>query len=321
LSHGRGRHRTTSRGPIALADLFDAALKDLAPKPAPAHLRHTCTHAPGVRRCFPLQWQPARDVPRRLFLDRRLTPLERNAWQVFRLMLNDDGVTAFPTYEQLRPGWRPCPARPGLARDRGAGADAAAPDALAEPGAATARPQDRPHPRQPLRPARRTPDTVRGHAARPDYLQLVSQALGHSAKAVQIVGLHTLKEIGKTRCCPDAPCRRGCRCWPNASPTRHHGHRSYPQEDAIHDSEEGAEPSSEWRTPSSESEAGPKPAPDGSLRNPKQDRTVRSSRINEVRTTAQARALGDLQWPKRFAELKAEQQAGARWHCSRWMPR
>ncbi|MBN0416230.1 hypothetical protein JTM51_36995, partial [Pseudomonas aeruginosa] len=42
-------------------------------------------------------------VPRRLFLDRRLTPLERNAWQVFRLMLNDDGVTAFPTYEQLRP--------------------------------------------------------------------------------------------------------------------------------------------------------------------------------------------------------------------------
>ncbi|MDO7895043.1 hypothetical protein Q5Z23_35885, partial [Pseudomonas aeruginosa] len=64
--------------------------------------------------------------------------------------------------------------------------------------------------------------------------------------------------------------------------------------------------------PSSESEAGPKPAPDGALRNSKQDRTVRSSRIDEVRTTAQARALGDLQWPKRFAELKAEQQAGAK---------
>src|SRR3546814_12920348 len=42
-------------------------------------------------------------VPRALFLDRRLTPLERNAWQVFRLQLNDDGVTAFPTYDQLRP--------------------------------------------------------------------------------------------------------------------------------------------------------------------------------------------------------------------------
>ncbi|NMZ34034.1 hypothetical protein HBO06_09670 [Pseudomonas proteolytica] len=36
-------------------------------------------------------------------LDNRLTPLERNAWQVFRLLLNDDGLTSFPTYEQLRP--------------------------------------------------------------------------------------------------------------------------------------------------------------------------------------------------------------------------
>jgi hypothetical protein len=153
------------RGPIALADLFDAALKDLAPKPsAPAPMPAPTPAASGD--AFLFSGNRHESVPRRLFLDRRLTPLERNAWQVFRLMLNDDGVTAFPTYEQLRPGWRPCPARAGLARDRGAGADAAAPDALAEPGAATARPQDRPHPRQPLRPARRTPDTVRGHAAR-----------------------------------------------------------------------------------------------------------------------------------------------------------
>ncbi|HDY5463030.1 TPA: hypothetical protein RQ711_006728, partial [Pseudomonas aeruginosa] len=40
---------------------------------------------------------------RRLLLDKRLTPLERNCWQVFRLLINDDGLTAFPTYEQLRP--------------------------------------------------------------------------------------------------------------------------------------------------------------------------------------------------------------------------
>lgn len=46
---------------------------------------------------------PHEAVPRRLLLDSRLTPLERNAWQVFRLLLNDDGLTAFPTYEQLRP--------------------------------------------------------------------------------------------------------------------------------------------------------------------------------------------------------------------------
>lgn len=46
---------------------------------------------------------PHETVPRRLLLDNRLTPLERNAWQVFRLLVNGDGVTAFPTYEQLRP--------------------------------------------------------------------------------------------------------------------------------------------------------------------------------------------------------------------------
>ncbi|MEB0080010.1 STY4528 family pathogenicity island replication protein [Pseudomonas sp. CCI3.2] len=46
---------------------------------------------------------PHEAFPRRLLLDNRLTPLERNAWQVFRLLLNDDGLTSFPTYEQLRP--------------------------------------------------------------------------------------------------------------------------------------------------------------------------------------------------------------------------
>ncbi|MDF5957603.1 STY4528 family pathogenicity island replication protein [Pseudomonas aeruginosa] len=46
---------------------------------------------------------PHETVPRRLLLDKRLTPLERNCWQVFRLFINDDGLTAFPTYEQLRP--------------------------------------------------------------------------------------------------------------------------------------------------------------------------------------------------------------------------
>ncbi|MCO3455991.1 hypothetical protein FA182_30930 [Pseudomonas aeruginosa] len=46
---------------------------------------------------------PHETVPRRLLLDKRLPPLERNCWQVFRLLINDDGLTAFPTYEQLRP--------------------------------------------------------------------------------------------------------------------------------------------------------------------------------------------------------------------------
>ncbi|MFX7732064.1 hypothetical protein ABTK10_21265, partial [Acinetobacter baumannii] len=76
--------------------------KDLVPKPsAPAPMPAPTPATSGD--AFLFSGNRHETVPRRLFLDRRLTPLERNAWQVFRLMLNDDGVTAFPTYEQLRP--------------------------------------------------------------------------------------------------------------------------------------------------------------------------------------------------------------------------
>ncbi|MCA4044100.1 hypothetical protein LDZ95_17040, partial [Pseudomonas aeruginosa] len=97
--------RVRRQGPIALAELFDAALKDLAPKPAPSAPAPTPAQSPTPTSgdAFLFSGNRHETVPRKLFLDRRLTPLERNAWQVFRLMLNDDGVTAFPTYEQLRP--------------------------------------------------------------------------------------------------------------------------------------------------------------------------------------------------------------------------
>ncbi|MBH3329846.1 hypothetical protein I5L56_09445 [Pseudomonas oryzihabitans] len=55
---------------------------------------------------------PHETVPCRLLLDDRLSPLERNAWQVFRLLMNGDGVTAFPTYDQLRPYLGNNPGRP-----------------------------------------------------------------------------------------------------------------------------------------------------------------------------------------------------------------
>jgi len=308
------------RGPIALADLFDAALKDLAPKPnadappsTPTPVAMPTTPTSGD--AFLFSGNRHETVPRRLFLDRRLTPLERNAWQVFRLMLNDDGVTAFPTYEQLRP-WlalMPC-------------AGQASHETVAR--ALTLLRLTR---WLSLVRRRREPKTGRilgnlyvlhdepltpfeAMQLDPDYLQLVSQALGHSAKAVQIVGLNTLKEIAED------PLLSG-RTLPSrlqvlAERLASQGitaTESYPQEDATHDSEEGvASPLRNPDDPTSDSEAGPKPAPDASLRNPKQARTVRSSCINEIRTTAQARALGDLQWPKRFAQLKAEQQAGAK---------
>src|SRR3546814_12912451 len=93
------------RASTAAEDLIDAAHEDLVPKPKADALPPTPTPGavptdPASGDAFLFSGNRHETVPRRLFLDRRLTPLERNAWQVFRLMLNDDGVTAFPTYEQ-----------------------------------------------------------------------------------------------------------------------------------------------------------------------------------------------------------------------------
>lgn len=294
-------------GPVALSALFDEALRHLEPK-EPA--QGTAPSQDG----FLYSGNRHESVPRRLFLDRRLTPLERNAWQVFRLQLNDDGVTAFPTYDQLRPYLASMPCAAQASHETVARALTLL--RLTRWLSLVRRRRDPKTGRiqgnlyvlhdEPLSP-------FEAMQLDPDYLGLVSQALTHAAKAVQVVGMNTLREIAED------PLLSG-----RTLPTRlqvlaqrmaRHGWTTpgYPQEGADHESEEGQEALlRNGARPSSESEAGPKPAPDGALRNPKQDRTVRSSRIDEVRTTAQARALGDLQWPKRFTDLKAEQQAGVR---------
>lgn len=300
--------RAPRQGPVALGDLFEDALKELAPGPGAA--------APAPGDGFLFSGNRHESVPRRLFLDRRLTPLERNAWQVFRLLLNDDGVTAFPTYEQLRPWLASMPCAGQASHETVARALTLL--RLTRWLSLVRRRRDPKTGRilgnlyvlhdEPLTPF----EAMQLDA---DYLALVSQSLGHAAKAVQIVGLNTLREIAEDpllsgRTLPSrlqVLAERLARQGIAAS-------ESYPQVDASHDSEEGD--SSLLRNGehlSSESESSQKPAPDNALRNPKQDRTVRSSCIDKkVRTTARARELGDLQWPQRFAELKAEQQAGAR---------
>lgn len=298
------------RGPVPLSDLFDGALKTLAAQQqaAPAH-----AHAHSPTDGFLYSGNRHESVPRALFLDRRLTPLERNAWQVFRLLLNDDGLTAFPTYEQLRPWLASMPCGPQASHETVARALTLL--RLTRWLSLVRRRRDAKTGRiqgnlyvlhdEPLTP-------FEAMQLDPDYLGLVSQALGHSAKAVQAVGIQTLKDIAED------PMLSG-----RALPTRLQvlAHRmaeggwlpeSYPQDDVCHDSEEGRNrPLRNVDTPRSESEAGTKPAQNASLRNPKEDRTVRKESINKVRTTARAHALNDLQMPKRFTDLKPEQQAGA----------
>ena len=188
------------QGPVALADLFDSALKDLAPNPrAPAPAPASATSpASATGDGFLFSGNRHESVPRRLFLDRRLTPLERNAWQVFRMMLNEDGVTAFPTYEQLRPWLASTPCAGQASHETVARALTLL--RLTRWLSLVRRRRDPKSGRilgnlyvlhdEPLTP-------FEAMQLDPDYLQLVSHTLGHSARAVQVVGLHTLKEIAE----------------------------------------------------------------------------------------------------------------------------
>lgn len=239
-------------------------------------------------------------VPRMLFTDTRLTPLERNAWQVFRMLLNDDGITAFPTYEKLRPFLASMPCA-------GPASDETVARALTL-----------------LRLTRwltlarhlRCPQTkrIQGNLyvlhdeplspyeaiqIDPNYLSLVSQALTHASRAIQRVGCHTLREI------TEDPMLSG-RVLPSRLQTlmQRLASAGWAQTPVVHppsDSEDGAE-----------GEVDANRLKDEALRNPKRDSTVRTESINKnVRTVPRTRATTRLRLPAPFARLRTEQQAGA----------
>lgn len=288
-------------GPVSLSTLLDDALR----------------HLPTTKDCNPVSdgflysGNRHESVPRALFLDRRLTPLERNAWQVFRLLLNGDGVTAFPTYDQLRPYLASTPC-----------AEQASHETVAR--ALTLLRLTR---WLSLVRRRRDPTTgrIKGNLyvlhdeplspyeamqLDPEYLGLVSHALNHASKAIQRVGYHAIQELGEdpmlsSRVLPTRLQVLTQRMAQGGISER----ESYPQAQTAHESEEGCDALlRNGELPSSDSEAGTKASEIGPLRNPKQDRTV-SNRIN--RTVPRARELEGLRMPERFLALREEQQAGA----------
>lgn len=308
-------------GAIALADLLDDALAHLVPPRAsatpPAPPAHSASPAPAARpedceearesAAVPAQTAPpasdgflysgkhSESVPRALLFDRRLTPLERNAWQVLRLHLNDGGMTALPVYEQLRPCLTsmPCAAQASdetvaraltllrltrwlslarRSRDPGSGRILGNVHVLHD---------------EPLTP-------FEAMQIDPDYLALVGRALTHAARAVQIVGQNTLREIasdpllaGRTLPARLRPAQPTARV--DSAP------QSYPQAEGAQESEEG---------------------PQAPLRIPKTDSTVPSTVRTygikeEVRTVLSTKMFESLKLPERFGRLKADQQSGA----------
>ncbi|APS30425.1 STY4528 family pathogenicity island replication protein [Pectobacterium brasiliense] len=301
-----------TNGPIRLNELFDQAFSRLqtqSTKPVQS------TSSPAATDGFLFSGNHHDSVPRALLMDGRLTPLERNGWQVFRLMLAEDGVTAMPTYDQLAP-WlasMPCAAKAShetVARTL----------TMLRLTRWISLVRRRRDPRtgrilgnlyvlhdDPLTPY----EAIQLDA---DYLALVSQSLVHASKSVQRVGVYTLQEMSQDSMLSGQvlPTRLQVLTQRLAAQGWRMDSR-YPQDMNDHDSEEGTTPS--LRNDSgltSDSKSGLSARKINPLRNPKSISTVHIKENNKkILTVPRAQELGMLSFPERFMALKAEQQSGA----------
>jgi len=293
-------------GPSPLAALLEDALRGLAPPQSSSPVGDGFLYS-GNRQ---------ESVPRALLLDRRLTPLERNAWQVFRLLLNADGVTAFPTYDQLRLYLASTPCAEQASHETVARTLTLL--RLTRWLSLVRRRRDSKSGRllgnlyvlhdEPLTP-------YEAMQLDPEYLGLVSHSLDHASKAIRQVGYYAIRELAEDPLLSGRllPTRLQVLAQRMAQ-SRVEAGNVLPQEADKHESDELLEsPLRNGGSPSSDSEVGGKSRQTGPLRHPKQDRTeVLNTRIKRsVRTEPYARAHQDLRLPERFLALKDEQQAGA----------
>jgi hypothetical protein len=148
----------------------------------------------------------------------------------------------------------------------------------------------------------------------PEYLSLLSRTLDHASKSVRLVGQRVLRELGEDPLLAGKllPSRlhilmqrmAGGELVQKTYPQTEASLETYPQDEALHESEEGGNESEEGKktllrngeSPASESEAGGKPAPDGVLRNPKRDSTSTSTVLinNIIKETLNNRIFGGV---------------------------
>ncbi|MBK3443075.1 STY4528 family pathogenicity island replication protein [Pseudomonas lactis] len=246
-------------------------------------------------------------VPRRLLLDSRLTPLERNAWQVFRLMLHGQGVVT-PRYEDLQPYLSSVPY--GASASRETISRVLTMLRLTRWLSLVSRGRDQLSGRiqgslyvlhdEPLTPAE-------AMELDQDYLALVGHALGHATKAVRIVAQHVVEEV-----------RQDTNIDRDRLPTRLDSWGELwaqqgldPATDAaLHDSEPGEHALVRNRAgPRSDSEPSLNASLSGTVRNPNAACTVLKESICTVpRATP---AVDNLRWPAALHLSPNERQAVA----------
>ncbi|TNF83465.1 hypothetical protein FGE05_09455 [Pseudomonas sp. ICMP22404] len=244
-------------------------------------------------------------VPRRLLLDNRLTPLERNAWQVFRLMLQGQGMVT-PRYEDLQPYLSSIPY--GASASRETIARVLTMLRLTRWLSLVSRGRDQVNGRlqgslyvlhdEPLTPAE-------AMELDQDYLELIGHCLSHATKAVRIVAQHILEELRQDTNIDRDRLPTRFDCW---------GDRWIRQgldlgaDDAVHDSELGGDHLVRNRTaPRSDSEPGLNASIFGTVRNPNAACTVLKESICTVpRATP---AVDNMLWPNALHLSPNERQA------------
>ena len=246
-------------------------------------------------------------VPRRLLLDNRLTALERNAWQVFRLMLQGQRVVT-PRYEDLQPYLSSVPY--GASASRETIARVLTMLRLTRWLSLVSRGRDQVSGRlqgslyvlhdEPLTPAE-------AMELDQDYLELVGHALGHATKAVRIVAQHIVEEV-----------RQDINIDQGRLPTRldSWGEQwtqqglDQPPGDALHDSEQREDHRVRNRAgPRSDSESGLNPNVSSTVRNPNAACTVlKESKCTVPHATS---TVDNLHWPTALHLSPSERQAVA----------
>lgn len=248
-------------------------------------------------------------VPRALLLDPRLTPLERNAWQVFLLLLNDDGVSAFPTYDQLRRYLTSVPC--GKVASHETVAKALTMLRLTRWLSLVRRRRDKSTGRvlgnlyvlhdTPLSP-------FEAMQLDPTYMGLVSTTLEHANKGIQAVALAVLEEMSQDPHVQTQllPSRLQVLTQRLLEP------QSVSDEPLVSSEELYNTTLRNQKTPASESEPGVKPNDHCGLRNPKTARSLSTKALKNVHTQSRPDGACELKLPPQFGALKPAQQTGAR---------
>jgi len=282
----------SSKNTPALADLFDQA--------------HAPSAAPPTNDVFLFAGNRQESVPRTLFFDRRLTPIERNTWQIIKMLMESGSKTSMPTYDQLRPFLTamPCAAQASyetvakaitllrltrwmtLVRRR------RLPNGQVQSNIYVLHDE-------PLSPH----ETIQlDH----DYFALVSKAMDHNSKAIRRIGELCFLEINNdpTIGKKSLPTRLSV-LTERIAQTIKPQTQELSTEKPVSESEDGKICSLRNRYGlTSESESGSKPAKNQAFTNPKPVRS--SSNIFNKTTTIQKRL--HIQIPERFKQLSPKQQ-------------